>query len=150
MVFRINSQVSFLTSYMIGLLFISVFISTTLIILSVLLHCCVVFLTSPGLCQAHSYHMCFAIAILSTLPVSWEICIQDKKTIFRNGHGTDWFQIGKGICQGCILLPCLFNLYAEYSMWNARLDDSWAGIKIAGRNINNLKYADDITLMAES
>ena len=107
MVFRINSQVSFLTSYMIGLLFISVFISTTLIILSVLLHCCVVFLTSPGLCQAHSYHMCFAIAILSTLPVSWEICIQDKKTIFRNGHGTDWFQIGKRVYQGCILWPCL-------------------------------------------
>ena len=64
---------------MIGPLFISVFISTTLIILSVLLHRCVIFLTSPGLCQAHSYHMCFAIALLSILPVSWEICIQDKK-----------------------------------------------------------------------
>ena len=62
----------------------------------------------------------------------------------------DWFQIGKGICQGCILSPYLFNLYAEYIMWNARLDEAQAGIKIAGRNINNLRYADDTTLMAES
>ena len=66
------------------------------------------------------------------------------------GHGTtDWFQIGKGVCLGCILSPCLFNLYAEYIMENARLDNSQAGIKIAGRNINNLSYADDTTLMAE-
>ena len=64
----------------------------------------------------------------------------------RTGHGTtDWFQIRKGICQGCILLPCLFNLYAEYIMRNAGLDEAQAGIKIAGRNINNLRYADDIT-----
>ena len=62
----------------------------------------------------------------------------------------DWFQIGKGVCQGCILSPCLFNVYAEYIMWNARLDEVQAGIKIAGRNINNLRYADDTTLMAES
>ena len=62
----------------------------------------------------------------------------------------DWFQIGKGIWQGCILSPCLFNFYAEYIMWNARLDEAQAGIKIAGRNINNLRYADDTTLMAES
>ena len=62
----------------------------------------------------------------------------------------DWFQIGKGVCQGCILLPCLFNLYAEYIMQNARLHEAEAGIKTAGRNINNLRYADDITLMAES
>ena len=69
----------------------------------------------------------------------------------RTEHGTtDWFQIGKGVRQGCILLPCLFNLYAEYIMWNARLDESQAGIKIARRNINNLRYADDTTLMAES
>ena len=69
----------------------------------------------------------------------------------RTGHGTmDWFQIGKGVCQGCILSPCLFNLYAEYIMRNARLDEVQAGIKIAGRNINNLRYADDTTLMAES
>ena len=66
------------------------------------------------------------------------------------GHGTmDWFQIGKGVHQGCILSPCLFNLYAEY-MGNAGLDEAQAGIKIAGRNINNLRYADDTTLMAES
>ena len=63
---------------------------------------------------------------------------------------TDWFQIGKGVCQGCILSTCLFNLYAEYIMRNARLDEALAGIKIIWRNINNLKYADDTTLMAES
>ena len=62
----------------------------------------------------------------------------------------DWFQIGKGVRQGCILSLCLFNSYAEYIMWNARLDEAQAGIKIAGRNINNLRYADDTTLMAES
>jgi len=62
----------------------------------------------------------------------------------------DWFHIGKGVRQGCILSPCLFNLYAEYIMWNAGLDEVQAGIKIAGRNINNLRYADDTTLMAES
>ena len=62
----------------------------------------------------------------------------------------DWFQIGKGVHQGCILSPCLFNLDAEYIMWNARLDEAQSGIKIAGRNINNLRYADDTTLMAES
>ena len=67
------------------------------------------------------------------------------------GHGTtDWFQIGKGVCQGCILSPCLFNLYAEYIMRIAGLEEAQAGIKIAGRNINNLRYADDTTLMAES
>ena len=69
----------------------------------------------------------------------------------RTGNGTmDWFQIEKGVRQGCILSPCLFNLYAEYVMQNARLDEVQAGIKIVGRNINNLRYADDITLMAES
>ena len=62
----------------------------------------------------------------------------------------DWFQIGKGVHQGCILSPCLFNLDAEYIMWNARLDEAQNGIKIAGRNINNLRYAGDTTLMAES
>ena len=68
-----------------------------------------------------------------------------------NIHGTtDWFQIGKEVCQGCILSPCLFNLYAEYIMKNAGLEEAKAGIKIAGRNINNLRYADDTTLMAES
>ena len=69
----------------------------------------------------------------------------------RTGHGTtDWFQIGKGVCQGCILSPCLFNLYVVYIMRNAGLDEAQVGIKIAGRNINNLRYADDTTLMAES
>ena len=69
----------------------------------------------------------------------------------RTGRGTtDWFQIRKGICQGCILSLCLFNLFAEYIMRNARLDEAQAGIKIARRNINNLRYADDTTLMAES
>ena len=67
------------------------------------------------------------------------------------GHGTtDWVQIAKGVCQGCILSPCLLNLYAEYIMRNAGLEETQAGIKIAGRNINNLRYADDTTLMAES
>ena len=74
-----------------------------------------------------------------------------QEATVRNGHGTtDWFQIGKGVNQGCILSPCLFNLYAEYIMWNAWLDEAQARIKIAGRNINNLRYADDTTLMAES
>ena len=67
------------------------------------------------------------------------------------GHGTtDWFQIGKGVCQGCILSPCLFNLHAEYILRNAGLEETQAVIKIAGRNINNLRYADNTTLMAES
>ena len=74
-----------------------------------------------------------------------------QEATVRIGHGTrDWFQIGKGVCKGCILSSCLFNLYAEYIMWNARLDEAQAGLKIAGRNINNLKDADDTTLMAES
>ena len=68
----------------------------------------------------------------------------------RTGHGTmNWFQTGKGVREGCILSPCLFNLYAEYIMRNAALEETQAGIKIAGRNINNLRYADDTTLMAE-
>ena len=72
-------------------------------------------------------------------------------TIVRAGYGTtDWFQIGKGVRQGCILSPCLFNLYAEHIMQNARLDEAQEGIKISRRNINNLRYADDTTLMAES
>ena len=74
-----------------------------------------------------------------------------QEATVRTGPGTtDWFQIGKGVCQGCIFSPCLFNLYAEYIMRNARLNEAQAGIKIAGRNINNLRYADDTTLMAES
>ena len=77
--------------------------------------------------------------------------MQVKKQQFRTVHGTtDWFQIGKGVCQGCIFSPYLFNLYAEYIMRNAGLDEAQAGIKIAGRNINILRYADDTILMAES
>ena len=73
-----------------------------------------------------------------------------QEATVRTGHGTtDWFQIGKGVRQGCILSPCLFNLYAEYIMKNAGLEEAQAGIKIAGRNINNLRYGDDTTLMAE-
>ena len=73
-----------------------------------------------------------------------------QEATVRTGHGTDWFQKGKGVCQGCILSPCLFNFYAQYIMRNARLDEAQAGIKVTGRNINNLRYADDTTLMAES
>ena len=74
-----------------------------------------------------------------------------QEATVRTGHGTtDWFQIGKGVCQGCILSPCLFNLHAEYIMRNAGLEEAQAGIKIARRNINNLRHANDITLMAES
>ena len=74
-----------------------------------------------------------------------------QEATVRTGHGTtNWFQIGKGVHQGCILSPCLFNLYAEYIMRSAGLEEAQAGIKIAGRNINNLRYADDTTLMAES
>ena len=73
-----------------------------------------------------------------------------QEATVRTGHGTDWFQIRKEVHQGCILSPCLFNLYAEYIMRNAGLDETQAGIKIARRNINNLRYADDTTLMAES
>ena len=74
-----------------------------------------------------------------------------QEATVRTAHGTtDWFQIGKGVRQGCILPPCLFNFYAEYIMRNAGLEETQAAIKIAGRNINNLRYADDTTLMAES
>ena len=70
-----------------------------------------------------------------------------QEATIRTGNGTtDWFQIGKGVCQGCILSPCLFNLYAEYIMQNAELDEAQAGLKIAGRNISNLRHSDDIPL----
>ena len=75
----------------------------------------------------------------------------DQEATVRTGHGpTDWLQIGKGICQGCILSPCLFKLYAGYIMRNSGLEEAQAGIKISGRNISNFRYADDTTLMAES
>ena len=98
----------------------------------------------------------------TSLPASWEICMQVKKqqleldmeqqTGSKSGKECVWFQIGKGVCQGSILSPCLLNLCAEYIMWNVGLDEAQTGIKIAGRNINinNLRYADDTTLMAES
>ena len=74
-----------------------------------------------------------------------------QQATVRSGHGTtDWFQIGKEVCQGCVLSPCLFNLYAEYIMRNAGLDEAQAGIETVSRNINNLRYADNTTLMAES
>ena len=77
------------------------------------------------------------------------LCAGQEATV-QTGHvTTDWFQIGKEVCQGCILSPCLFNLYAEYIMMNAELEEAQVGIKTAGRNINNIRYADDITLMAE-
>ena len=86
----------------------------------------------------------------TTWPASWEICTGQEATV-RTEHGrADWFQIGKGVRQGCVLSPCLFNFYAEYIMRNAGLEETQAGIKIAGRNINHLRYADDTTLMAES
>ena len=76
---------------------------------------------------------------------------EGREATIRTGHETmDWFQIGKGVSQGCILSPCLFNFYAEYIMQNARLDEAQAGIKISGRNINNLRYTDVTTIMAES
>ena len=80
-----------------------------------------------------------------------EKSVEGQEATVRTGHGTkDWFQIGKGVCKGCILSPCLFNLYTEYIMRNTGLDEAQAGIKIAGRNINNLRFAGDTTLMAES
>ena len=80
-----------------------------------------------------------------------EICYAGQEATVRTGHGTtDWFQTGKGVRQGYILSPCLFNFYAEYIMRNAGLEETQTGIKVARRNINNLRYADDTTLMAES
>ena len=87
------------------------------------------------------FHTIFLISPLNQYP--------GQGATVRTSHGTDWLQIRKGVRQGCILLPCLFNLYAEYIMRNAGLDEAQAGIKIARRNINNLRYADDTTLMAE-
>ena len=91
------------------------------------------------------------IGITDHLTCPWRNLYGGQEARIRTGHGTtDWFQIGKGVRQGCILSPCLFNLYAEYIMGNARLDETQAGNKIAGRNISNLRYTDSTTLMAES
>ena len=87
----------------------------------------------------------------NTKPPDLRNLYADQEATVRTRHGTtNWFQIGKGVCQGCTLSPCLFNFYAEDIMRNARLDEAQAGIKTIGRNINNLRYADDTTLMAES
>ena len=129
--------------------------------------------TSVGLWEKQESPQKTSISALLTMPkpltvwitINWKILmgIPDNLTCLlrnlyagqeatvRTGHGTtDWFQIGKAVCQRCILSPCSFNLYAEYIMQNIGLDKAQAGIKIAGRNINNLRYADDTTLMAES
>ena len=90
-------------------------------------------------------------SIAGTFRRQTPLTLAGQEARVRTGHGTTgWFQIGKGVCQGCILSLCLFNLYAEYIMRNARLEEAQAGIKIAGRNINNFRYADATTLMAES
>ena len=91
------------------------------------------------------------MGILDHLTCLWRNLYAGQEATVRTGRGTtDWFQIRKGVRQGRILLPCLFNLYAEYIMRNTGLDEAQTGIKIAGRNISNLRYADDTTLMAES
>ena len=94
--------------------------------------------------------LCRPFLLLPPIPPSIRVFSNEEATI-RTRHGTaDWFQIGKGVRQGCILSPCLYNLYAEYIRRNAQLEEAQAGIKIARRNINHLRYADDTTLMAES
>ena len=94
---------------------------------------------------------CYFLKVVAIIFITSTIVWPQVNSRVRTGQGTtDWFQIGKGVCQGCILSPCLFNLYAEYIMRNAGLEETQAGIKIAGRNISNLRYADDTTLMAES
>ena len=95
--------------------------------------------------------VCPAVGFLGHKAVLLRNLYAGQEATVRTGHGTtDWFQVGKRICQGCILSPCLVNLYAEYIMRNAGLEEAQAGIKIAGRNSNHLRYADDTTLMAES
>ena len=104
-------------------------------------------------CVDHNklWKICQEIGIPDHLTCLLRNLYAGKDVTVKTGHGTtDWFQIGKGVCQSCILSPCLFNLHAEYIMRNARLDEAQAWIKIAGRNINNLRYADDTTLMAEN
>ena len=101
----------------------------------------------PGILQARTLKW---VAISFSNAWKWNLYADQKATV-RTEHGTtDWFLIGKGVCQGCILSPCLFNFYAEYIMRNAGLEETQAGIKITGRNIKNLRYADDTTFMAES
>ena len=100
--------------------------------------------------QSH-IHNDFFFLIVTYLTCLLSNLYAGQEATVRTGHGTtDWFQIGKGVCQGCTFSPCLFNFYAEYIMRNAGLEEAQVGIKIAGRNINNLTYVDDTTLMAES
>ena len=101
-------------------------------------------------CMDHSkmWKIMKEMGILDHLTCLLRNLYADQEATVRTGHRTtNWFQIRKGVCQGCLLSPCLFNLYAEYNTRNARLDDSQAGIKIVRRNINNLRYTDDTTLM---
>ena len=106
-----------------------------------------------AMCQTliHTISSDHLTCLLRNLYGGQEATVRTGHGTTRTGHGTtDWFQIGKGVHQGCTLSPCLFNLYAEYIMGNSGLDEAQAGIKIAGRNINNLRYADDTTLMEGS
>ena len=110
---------------------------------------------NTSLPQAGHSQRCFARLTALLMPDHLTCLLRNlyagQKATVRTGHGTtDWFQIGKGVRQGCIVSPCLFNFYAEYIMRNAGLEEAQAGIKIARRNINNFRYADDTTLMAES
>ena len=110
----------------------------------------------PSEMLVYTKSFCFHLFSSSTYSVGYLTCLlrnlyAGQEATVRTGHGTrDWFQIGKGVRQGCMLSPCLLNLYAEYIMRNAGLEETQAVIKIARRNINNLRYADDTTLMAES
>ena len=106
---------------------------------------------SLWLCRSQLWKILKEMVISDHLTCFLRNLYADQEATVRTIHGTiDWFQIGKGVCQACILLPCLFNLYAEYIMRNSGLDEAQAGVKIARRNISNLRYADDTTLMAES
>ena len=112
--------------------------------------------TSKNLCLYICTYFLIYVNVYCLFPPDHLICLlrnlySGQEATVRTGHGTmNWFKIGKGVQQGCILSPCLFNLHAEYITWNARLNEAQAGIKIAGRNIDNLRYADDTTLMAEN
>ena len=120
----------------------------------VIFHCIYVpYLLYPFLCVDHNklWKILKDMEIPDPLTCLLRNLYADQEATVRTGHGTiDWFQIKKGLCQGCILSPCLFNLYAEYIMRNVGLEESRAGIKIARRNINNLRYTNDTTLMSES
>ena len=110
-------------------------------------------LTIPSLCVDHNklWNIIQEMGIPDHLTCFLRNLNVGQEATVRSGHGTtDWFHIGKGVHQGCILSPCLFNLYAEYIMWNAKLDEAQAGIKVAWRSINNCRYADDTTLWQQA